>query len=134
MGNSSNQFQPNNQAATRHGGAIARKHLSEGTEFPEGSPARLAELAIQAEYETVGRAAIVGRNARRVQAVADIYGQEFFEAAVNGDKKRRDGYAKIFLWATRLANAAWDQDRAEQKSADDGQDYERILEGQKNGN
>lgn len=122
-----------NDNALRHGGAIARKHLSAGTEFPEGSPARVAELAIQAELETVGRQAIRDRNRRRTQAVAEIYTNEVFEAEVQGDKKRRDSYVKIMLWATRLAEAGWAEAAEEEKNADNGQDYERILEGQKNG-
>lgn len=98
-----------------HGGSAARRHLSAGTEFPESSPARRAELAIQAEYETVGRASIVARNARRVQAVADIYTDEFFNAAVSGDVVKRDSYAKILLWSIRLANALWEQVKDEEK-------------------
>jgi len=116
----SNQFEVGNQAATRHGGAIARKHLSEGTPFPEGSPARLAELAIEDRYQMDGRGSLIHSNARRIQAVADLYTQEFFEAAKNGDKARRDGYAKIMLWAIRLSNSAWEADRQEQASVDDG--------------
>lgn len=115
-----NNARPGNQSALTHGGAAARKALSSGEDFIPGSPARQAELAIQAEYETVGRAAIVARNARRTQAIADIYAEETFEAAINGDRIRRDSYAKIALWAMRLANALWEQDRQEQKNADDG--------------
>lgn len=111
-------FKDENQAALRHGGAAARKALSADTEFTEGSPARAAELAIQAELETIGRSAIVARNARRVQAIADLYSQEFFTAAVSGNNARRDGYAKIALWATRLANQAWSEAREEEMAAE----------------
>lgn len=124
---------PNNQAALTHGGAAARKHLSAGTEFSESSPARIAELAIQAELETVGRQAIRERNRRRTQAIVEIYANEVFEAEVQGDKKRRDSYAKIFLWATRLAEAQWAEAAQEEKSQDKGLDYEKLLEAQKNG-
>ena len=113
-----------------HGGSSARRHLSAGTEFPESSPARRAELAIQDELETVGRSAIVARNARRVQAVADIYTDEVFNAEVIGDNQKRDSYAKIMLWSIRLANALWEQDRLEQANKPDALDYEHILQGQ----
>lgn len=111
---------PGNWNTLKHGGAAARKAISSGENFTPGSPARQAELAIQAEYETVGRAAIVARNARRAQAIADIYAEETFEAAISGDRIRRDSYSKIALWAIRLANALWEQDRQEQKDADNG--------------
>lgn len=80
-----------------------------------------------------GRSSIIHSNAARVQAIADLYTQAFFDAAAAGENQKRDGYARIVLWAIRLSNAAWEQDRQEQANQPGGLDYERILE-QSNGN
>lgn len=123
----STSFQPGNDTSLKHGGAAARRHLSLNTPFPEGSPARLAELAIEDRYQMDGRSSLIHSNARRIQAVADLYTAEFFEAAKSGDKVKRDSYAKIMLWAIRLSNAAWEQDKQEQKENDGAINYEDLL-------
>lgn len=120
-----------NQNAKIHGGEAALSAIRNGTELT--GPARDAELQVYTELATQGRASIVTRTAVRLQAACDLFWAALVDAGERGDLSAMDRYVARFGWLASASLRAWQQVRAEEKDADDGLDYERILEGQKNG-
>lgn len=110
---------PGNQnARVIHGGEGAIKRLGAGLEYV--GLAHEVELAVIAELETDGRAAIVTRNARRLQAACDLFWNAVTKAAQDGDLEKLDRYVARFGWLAQAALRAWAQVKQEQRDADDG--------------
>ena len=108
-------FQPGNQAAVKHGAEAAVKAIQHGTEHV--GLAREAELAVVAELETVGRAAVVVRNATRLQAAADLYWGAVSKAAQEGDLEALDKYVARYGWLAGCSLRAWAEVKKDDKAA-----------------
>ncbi len=105
-------------AATKHGGASARRAISTNADFT--GPAREAELAVTAELQsTDGRLSVVTRAVSRLQATADLYWAAMVEAGENGDTQKLTSYSKTFGWIQTKALSALEQLRKEQESHSD---------------
>jgi hypothetical protein len=115
---STTSFEPNNQAAAKHGGEGALFSIKTGTKLT--GPARDAEQAVYAELATEGRASIVVRNAARLQAAADLFWNALIAAGEKGDLQAINTYTARFGWLSQAALRAWAQVAIEQKTADDG--------------
>ncbi len=101
----------NSNAPVVHGGEGAVKKLSSGQEFV--GLAHEAEHAVAVELETVGRASIVIRNARRLQAACDLFWNAVTKAAQVGDLESLDRYVARFGWLAGASLRAWAQVRQE---------------------
>ena len=108
-------FRPGNQAAVKHGGEAAIKAIQHGTDHI--GMAREAELAVIDELETAGRAAIVARNATRLQAAADLYWGAVSKAAQEGDLEALDKYVARYGWLAGCSLRAWAEVAKDDKAA-----------------
>lgn len=104
-------FQPGENARLKHGGAAAVQQLAHGE--PLTGLAAEAEAAVTAELEAEGRYALVVRNARRLQAAADLYWNAVSAAAERQDLDALDSYVARFGWLSASALRAWAQARQE---------------------
>jgi hypothetical protein len=101
----------NSNALVLHGGEGAVKKLSSGQEFV--GLAHEAEQAVAVELETVGRASIVIRNARRLQAACDLFWNAVTKAAQENNLDNLDRYVARFGWLAGASLRAWAQVKAE---------------------
>jgi hypothetical protein len=129
---------PGRQAALRgnlrgevHGGAAAYQAVQRGEPFT--GLALQAEQAISEELELGGRLAVVERNARRLQAAADLYWAAFLGACDAGDLPRVDSYVKRYGWLAGAALRAWREVREEER-AEPQVNYDQLILELKDGN
>ncbi len=112
---------PNNQNATKHGGAAAERAVSTGGEFR--GPAVTAQAEVHADYEIKGAAHMVQQGAERLEAAARLYWAAIIGAAQNGAATAvLDGYIARFGWLQSKAITAW----AEVRRADGKQSVKTI--------
>ncbi len=89
-------------ASLKHGAGAGEVALSKGNEFT--GLAKAAEQAVSDELEVKGLAAIVKRDAIRLQAVADLY----FGAILGADNlDRLDALVKRWGWIQASSLRAW---------------------------
>lgn len=112
--NASGQFTEGNQAhlGDACGGEGALRRLADGAPFV--GLAHDAELAVTAELETEGRAAIVRRAAVRLESVARLFYAAVEKASSEGDLEKLDRYAQRYGWLQASALRAWAQVKSEQ--------------------
>lgn len=109
------------ERALKHGAGAGEVALTKREPFT--GMAKLAENQVTDELETDGLAAIVRRDAIRLQTVADLY-----YAAILGatDIEQLDTYVKRFGWIAGSALRAWAQVRELEKQKNT-QDITQIL-------
>lgn len=113
----------------------ALKRISDGA--PLVGLAHDAEQAVIVELEAAGRAAIVTRNARRLQAACDLFWNAVTKAAQDGDLEKLDKYVARFGWLSSASLRAWAQVGQEQKDTERGVSAGYVLDairGGDNGN
>jgi hypothetical protein len=117
--NERGQFTEGNRASLRHGGESAVKAIQKGE--PLTGLAAQAEAEVYTELDTTGRAALVVRNAARLQAATDLYWNAIQAVADQGNLEMLDKYVKRFGWLAGCSLRAWESARKEQpdKSAAD---------------
>lgn len=123
------RFISGNQMTTKHGGEGAVKQLQHGRELT--GLAAQAELAVASEVARDGRYSLVMRNARRLQAAADLYWNALATAAEAGDLDKMDAYVKRYGWLSGCAMRGWAQVRAEEPMG--GLVYDDEIERLKDG-
>lgn len=97
-------------------------------------PAAEAEAIVRAELETEGVTEIVKAGTIRLEAMARAFYNKACEALGQDNLTEADKFIKRFGWLQMGALRGWAQYDGMRRGADNGQDYERILEGQNNGN
>lgn len=129
------QFKKGNTANLIHGGGAAEARIQRGE--PLTGPAREAELAVYEELAMTGRAAVVKRNAARLQAAADLYWSAISKLMAiveeegqpaNHYIKKLDGYIARFGWLAGASLRAWAQVKEEEPDGGVVVDYEELLE------
>lgn len=102
--------------ALKHGGAAAVKALERGQPFTSLAADR--EKDVRETYETQGAAAVIVRNAIRLQTVSELYYDAITAAAQAHDQEKLEGALKVWGWVTNSAVRAWDLVRREIKKDD----------------
>jgi hypothetical protein len=118
------RYRKGNQAALKHGGGAAIDAIRKGK--PLTGLAADAELAVAQELETDGRYALVVRNARRLQAAADLYWNAVSKAAQDEDLDALDKYIKRYGWLAGCALRAWTVVKADEPRT--AWDYDAEVE------
>jgi hypothetical protein len=108
-----------------HGGAAAAKAISQGKDFV--GLAREVEQVVTEEYDSQGPAALLRRDAIRLQAAADLYWEAVMGAAREGNLPKYESYCRSFGWLTGAASRLLVQLAALPKH-DDGQ-ADAIIQG-----
>lgn len=104
------ELEQRREAPTQHGAGSGEVAITKGTDFT--GLAKAAEERVTDELEVEGLAAIVRRDAIRLQTVADLY-----YAAILGAEniEKLDTYVKRYGWIAGSALRAWQQVREYEK-------------------
>ena len=100
---------------TKHGGEAAIKRLQHGEQFT--GLALQEQAAVMDEYERDGRAAMVERQAIRLETVTRLFWNAVKKAVQDGDLEAMDKYTKRFGWLATSSLRAWDQVKKEAQDA-----------------
>jgi hypothetical protein len=126
MAKSSTSFEKGNQANLRHGGEGAIRRVAENKEFI--GLAREEQWAVEGEFQDAGQAALVRKNAMRLQTGLNLYWNAVEKAAADGDLAAFDRYIARYGWLSGVTLRAWAQvAQDEQKAARRGAGVIDVL-------